>query len=457
MTNAPPSAAPRECIAAPAVTCPLTSFQRAMLTWERLHPYNAVHALCLRATPDIDRLAAAIRAVGTRVGIGELEVAPDERSLRYAPLRAVNVASGVELAAAAEAGLNAAFDTRPGSPFLWSVAGAADGAAHWLVLAYRHVAADAHAIQAFLAAVVNEYLALAAPPAPLTIEAPPAALALDPPLGAARLAAGLWRTLRVFRRMKRAHKMPDERDQGDATGVVLRRASAGLIDRLRARCRAAPAGLNDVLLAAFGAAIAARTPDRHTSRRRRKIALGSVMNLRRAAAAELSDYFGVCLGDMLVLLDEPDAGMDVLVPAVARQTRARKAQARAGVAASSTFFVRRVWPLFFIPHTRRSYRKLLPFCGGVSTFVAAPQRFGPAEAYIQRYVRACPCGPATPLLLGPTVWGDQLELSLVHRHSCMRADAAAALLADVEARLEQWSGGAAAVVSPPGGSALQQS
>lgn len=450
MTRVASFAAQRDSATAATAYCPLTAFQRAMLTWERLHPYNAVHALCLRARPDVERLAAAIRAVGTRVGIGELDVAPDERSLRYAPLRAVHVASGVELAAAAEAGLNAVFGTRPSSPFLWYVANAADGAAHWLVLAYRHVAADAHAVQAFLAAVVNEYLALAAPPTQLTIAAPQAALALDPPLNAARLATGLVRTLRVFRRMKRAHKMPDERDQGDATGVVLRPTTAGLVDRLRTRCRAEQVGLNDVLLAALGAAIAARTPDRHTSRRRRKIALGSVRNLRRGAASELSDYFGVCLSDMLVLLDEPDAGMDALVRAVARQTAERKRHQGGGVAAYSTFFVRRIWPLFFIRHTRRSYRKLLPFCGGVSTFVAAPQRFGPAAAYVERYVRACPCGPATPLLLGPTFWGDQLELSLVHRYSCMRTKAAAALLADVETRLERWS----AIAAGPGDAVL---
>lgn len=428
---------------------PLSAFQRTMLRWDRLYPYNAVHAVQMRGAAHVAALQAAVAAVCGGVGLGTLHIDRRRRRFAYAPVDVPIVvnhrtpAAGAEsLCAALCAGLQHPFPPGAHHPLHWSVLADATGAAHWIVLAYHHVVADASAVAALLVEVVNRYTGrtpLAAPPA-LGVVPPPAALALDPPLRLTRLPADIGRMLQTFRRMKFAHKMPDERIGGDRTDCVLRPAPAGLFERLAARCRARGVGFNDACFGAFASAIAERTPDRHTSRRRRKIALGGVINLRRRAPVDLSGYFGVCLGDMLVLLDDPDADVDAVIQQAAARTRAQKliAGQAAGAAALTTFFVERVWPLFLIPHNRRSYRKLLPLCGGVSPFLVDAERFGPAADSVLGYVRACPTGPAAPLLLAPTVFRGQLTFTLTHRLTCMDRAAAVSLLARTLALLVDW-------------------
>jgi hypothetical protein len=97
-------------------------------------------------------------------------------------------------------------------------------------------------------------------------------------------------------------------------------------------------------------------------------------------------------------------------------------------AAMQEFFIRQIWPILDIPNHRRSYRKLIPICGGVSTFRVERSLFGAARSRIHRYLRVCPCGPAAPLALAPTVFEGRVELSLVYRESCINAGAAQALL-----------------------------
>jgi hypothetical protein len=214
-----------------------------------------------------------------------------------------------------------------------------------------------------------------------------------------------------------------------------------LLDHLSETCRQRGVGLNDAFSAALVAALAERTTDRHTSRRRRKIALGFMLNGRRHACEDVSRYVGMCLADTILVVGNPDADLDGLIAQVAAQTRPWKAdfEGVAAVSALRVFFIRYVRRALFIPNRRRSYRRLFPMCAGVTTVAVDAGRLGSAAGRISRYIRACPPGPAAPIVLAPTILQDRLELSLVYRPSCLPPTAAEDLLESVVAKLATWA------------------
>lgn len=431
--------------AAPSVgAVPLDPFQRLMTLWETLHPYNAVHWVRLRGRCDPERLRVAVNEACRAAGIGELRLDPRGTAIEYSPVQSIPVresAAGANLDDAivqlCRAELNTPYPRAPHHPIRWTIL--SNGEEYALVAGYRHLASDAHGMARLLADVLRRCnCATEAGGARLTTRWPENA---PRPMRFERGGGilNVTRTVALYFRLRMSHKMPDERDVGDATLVVVRSAPAGLLGRLRRACEARGAGLNDVFLAALSAAIAGFTPDRRVSRHRRGIALASALSTRSLFGPAAEGVFGTMVGDMLIRLPKPDVSVGALLEQVARQTGVHKRDKKNAVSAAAArhFCIRSIWPFFGIPHERRSYRKLFPVCGGVSTFVAPAERL--SEATVGRlvsYARACPPGPAMPLVLAPTVCGDDLELSLVFREACMNAQRGREMLDAVVTHLE---------------------
>jgi hypothetical protein len=420
----------------------LSAFQRTMLLWERLHPYNAVHALRIPGPPRPRRLAAAIEAVERAAGIGALEIDPPGRACRYvsaaAPLVEARARDDVDEETPTgllAAGLNASFVGPPQTPFRWTLLEEPGGQAHWVALAYRHVAADAHGAQALLAAVLQACRGDGEAPL-LRIDAP----------GRARVSLRtrlqtLARFARTFRRLRSAHKMDEDRQGDDRTECTVRTAAPGLLPELRAANRRRGAGLNDACMAALAATIAERSPDRHTSRRRRKLALGTVVSRRPHDACGGEVWLGPALRDLVIVVDRPDAPLADVLAQISAQTRAARSLPDPGDFDPRLFLIQRAWPLLGLRHHRRTYRKVFPVCAGVTSFNVRAAWFGQAGVGVDRYVRASPPGPVVPVALAPTALGDRLELALVHRRATLTPTAAAEVLSGVHDRLALLAGG----------------
>ena len=314
---------------------------------------------------------------------------------------------------------------------------------------------DAFGIERLLAAGLRKYLKLPAAPEDLRLTSRltrldrslrPKASVLD------HLVAQIRLSFR-HREIRRAHKMPDERLGGDYTAVALRTAPVGLMERLAAGCKRRGVGVNDALMAAFTVAIAEQTPDRHTSRRRRFIAMATVVSARKHLPREQANDFGVCLSSIIAVLRRPDVPIDELVRDVARQTRVlKKKPSRATAETNLRYFgIRWLWWTAAVKHNRRSYRRVFPICGGVSTAYVDENRFSDLAPFVTRYVRACPTGPVMPLLLGPTVFGGRLELGLTYRIASRNREQAEALLDRIVSRLEVLAD-VPAGIAPPGSS-----
>lgn len=421
----------------------LTPFQQLMLQWEALHPYNAVHAAVLRGRIDAAALHESIAAVCRESGIGLMRVDRRSMGLRYdtrgAPVVGHTSALGsIEEAVRriADEQINAPFPEGPQHPIRWFTVECGPKIA--LVAAYRHVAADASGMAALMACVIGRRAGGELRSAGRMTTTPPAEIRAAHVPTSIGAVSNVARTIALYFRLRHSHKMPDEKLGGDRTTCVHRAAAPGLAERLRAACARRGVGLNDVALAALGCAIASRTTDRHVSRKRRAIALASAVSVRRRLGEAAGGYFGTLLGDMLVRLPNPDAAFEEVMRDVAHQTRTQrdadwKSAMRA--AAARVFCVRTIWPLFRVPNDRRSYRKLFPVCGGVSTFAVTGERMRDMVGEVESYIRYCPPGPAMPLVLAPTVMGDRMEISLVFREACMEEGAGADLLKEVVDRL----------------------
>lgn len=438
----------------------LNQMQQSMLMWEEIHPYNAAHVVRLSGPSDPARLRDAIERTVRAAGIGELAVNPETQTFHYLPLQHLQLetlppADRAEevLACLLNRQMNAPFPEEPCHPIRWFAFDEAAGDGHYVGLAYRHLASDARGIECLLSCVLQSYVG-GSTVEPARIPRPDPSIAESAAQRPRRPGAGLKQIaqgLAAYFRFRHVHKMPDEAALGDETALVQQSLPEGVFGRLSAACRDRGAGINDAFLAALASALAARTPHRRKRRRRHGIALGTIASTRNLIPADVSRYFGICLSDVVVMLDQPDIPASDLLAQVAEQMRHTKADLRpdSGISGLQRFFVRSIWPILDIPHHRRSYRKLLPICAGVSTFVVNAGRFGSAAPRIGRYLRACPPGPALPLVLAPTIFAGQVELTLVYRTSCLRAAEAEDLLRGICDCLQKLLPGDAAPVGRP--------
>lgn len=428
----------------------LNFFQQSMLRWDGLHPYNAVHAVRVAGPANVDSLRVVVWEVSKKAELGELSLSYFRTAYEYRPLQVVHVqevspgrSGETRLAEVITEEINTPFYGDVHHPIRWTVFNEAGGDAHYVVLCYHHAISDAFGIERLLAQVLRRYLDLPAGSdnPKWTTRLTRLDRSLRPRAGAINHIIGQIRLSIRHREMRRVHKMPDERLGGDYTAVAVRTAPENLMARLAAGCERRGVGVNDALIAAFASAIAEQTPDRHTSRRRKHLAMATVVSARRNLPREQADDFGVCLSSIMAVLRRPDAPIAELVLDVARQTRVLKTKPTRAAAETNLryFAIRWMWWLAAVKHNRRSYRRVFPICGGVSTVYVDENRFADLAPRVTRYVRACPTGPVMPLLLGPTIYNGRLELGLTYRIASRTRSQAEAMLDGIVSRLEELS------------------
>ena len=131
----------------------LNRFQRAMLDWNELHPYNAVHVVRVPAALDLPRLREAIQETLAGLGLTNLAVDRDGGAFQYGGGPVVSEITLIEdgspagssLATEIERQLNAPFPRSESfDPFRFFVV--PGPASFSLGLAYFHPVADAEAI-----------------------------------------------------------------------------------------------------------------------------------------------------------------------------------------------------------------------------------------------------------------------------------------------------------------------
>jgi hypothetical protein len=399
----------------------LNAFQKVMLQWSGLHPYNAIHVYEIAGPLRGEDLTESVDATLQFHGLGAAYLSADGQSFRHA---AGNQAE-VEVVACGDnpeddlneycrRALNRPFERPTSHPFRF--AGIASGPqSHYVILAYDHWVADSHAARLILQSVLSDYLPLKFSEKQRPVDLYPGTYrqVFRRRLRPLQLALSAFRTIRQWNRNRSAWRVACWSNTQWDIDYRCYATLPGTVARLREFARASGGTVNDVLLAAFGRALAEVLPSRG---RHRGLALGSIVDTRGIADDDLSHSMGAFLGYYLVRND-PDVtiGLAEATRQVAARTRPIKARHRYLDSLINMQLINTVWPWFSARTQCHFMRKSLPMSGGMSNVVVRDAWMNENRNVILDYHRGVSTGPSMPIVLSPTTFGDDLNVGVSYR------------------------------------------
>lgn len=414
----------------------LNLFQAAMLRWRELSPYNAVHAAELAGPLDAPRLRAAVAAYLTGAGLAGFTLDARQRRYEYAggaASPAVPVLAGgsdplavlademqrqIELPFPAEG----RFD-----PLRFFAVDA--GATFHLGVAYDHFIAGGDSLVALLKGIASRYEGEALPDSRPEVHPPAYGRLFARNAGWAYV--GVHWIPAVLVRMARAFRPRYAWGDDQHNAYTWFELTAHEHAALGRSARAWRVTRNDLLLALLLQALAPLTPDRLTARRRREIAVASVVNLRHHFDGTPASTFGQFLSSFFVSDPvTPGASLESLARAVHAQSQRVK---RLRLYLQTLHFLAwggLAWRYCTPAQRRRMDAKAHPVWGGVSMLaVDALWRDAPGHARALRYQRAISTGPSTPVVLAPAGVGHGLVVGVSYRTAALRAEDTAKMIA----------------------------
>jgi hypothetical protein len=419
----------------------LNLFQAAMLEWRDHHPYNAVHAARLARPYGREALAAAIERELTAAGLVGLAI--DRARGRYvwrgtpSPVALETIAPDGDwvqsLGAAFERHLNAPFP-RDGAIEPFRFFALEDGDGFFLGLAYDHFIAGGDSIVVLLEAIAARYVGA-------RTKTP--ALRLYPPTHARLFARHPWQFLRGLARFPalaascRRTIRPRYRDIADGYNAF-QFFPVEHDDYLALRQAAKRWGvtLNDALMALLLAVQDDAMPGRDRKKRRRELAVASIVNLRNAHGDDAHRTFGQYLGSFRVSHAMP-AGV-ALADVAADVHRASTRLKREKLYLATLFAMavdRQIGRLQNARQRMDIYAKNYPVGAGVSSFdVDALWRDAASKPAL--YVRGVPTGPLSPIVAAVTTCGERMCIGLSFRTTAVSRDDAAAIGRSIVTRIK---------------------
>ncbi len=389
----------------------LNIFQRSMLHWNDLHPYNAVHAARLSGAPDLERLRNAIYATLKNRGLTGFTLDADNGKFSYdggdATCEIKILPTNENLTAEIARQLNTSFPARGSfSPFRFFVATENDS--FQLGLVYFHAVADGESIIRLMKDFADTY-------------------ENNPPVTRLNLYpehAGLWRQPRLvvkklfsmppfIRDMKRSYHVPCHDAQDGANGVALFSLPSEQLRAVVATAKDWGVTVNDVFLALLFQGLAPLVAPYRAHRKRTKISVGCIVNTRSDLGADSRKQFGLFLGSF-VTTQALSEGIKLreLAGDIHQQTERVKRNKLYLAAPLELRLARFVLSFFSTARRKKLYLKNYPLWGGITNMILNPLWPSPPD-----YFRAVSTGPVTPLVLSVTTVGDHANIGLTYRTS----------------------------------------
>jgi hypothetical protein len=406
----------------------LNMFQAAMLRWRSLHPYHAVHVAHVGAALDAGRLRAAIATHLEAAGLTGLVIDSAHARYEYRGGPATFTLDLLDPGADAEAALCREIERQLNLPF------AADGAiapfrffampeagGFRFGLAYDHFVAGGDSIVALMQDLLARCRGHAPPHPPPELYPPTFARLI------ARHAAAFVRGLGALPAQiasSRRGARPKYLDTADGSnGFTHVRLTPIETSALLERAKAWGVTFNDLMLAVLLAVIAPAVRGQRGSRRRREVAVASIVNLRGALGLDARAAFGQFLSSMRVSHPVP-AG--ITLEQIARDVHRESQRFKQRHLQLQTLLAVRVSGLVwrFMDDARRRYfhTKAFPVWGGVTTLNVNALWEPRGDAGPPDYLRAVPTGPVAPLVLAATTAGDIVHLGFSYRRSAWWPD-----------------------------------
>jgi len=401
----------------------LNLFQRMMLRWRDMHPYNAVHVVVVPRPfgemPVAERIGRVLEAHGLtglvldrRRRRFEYEGGPAEVTLEVLP-------GGVDplgvVCREIERQLNQPFPHSPrGNPFrFFAVTG--EHSIH-LGLAYDHFIASGESIALLLNAIAEACAGTASlDAAPNLYPGTYRGLFLRHPLVLAR---GLFTLPRLVATSRRSLRPRYARAEGAHNGFAYLRLDPDESATLRRTAKAWGVTVADLFLAATLLALSPLAAQRHRERRRRQLAVASIVNARDDFGAEPQRVFGQFLASFSVAHPLPEG---ISLRELAQDVHNWTARIKRDKLYLQTIIALGVsdlmWP--FLSRARREgfYAKYHPVWGGVTPLNvdALWGKSGRNHVRSWEYFRAVSTGPLSPLVLAVTTAQDTMHVGVSYR------------------------------------------
>jgi len=414
-------------------------FQRMMLRWRELHPYNPVHVVRVPVALDAERLRAGIAEHLESLGLTGLAL--DRAHWRYrfeggpAAVELSVLAGGANASALLARTIEREFN-RPFSqaareqPFRFIAID--EGAAFQLLLVYDHYVASGDSIARLLTHLACELARPGAAPAPLALGGRSASYRgtlLRHPGWALRSLLGVPRMVADARRAWRVPYTHIEDGTNAYLGVPV---DAARTAALRAAAKAWGVTFNDLLLACLLQALSPLAARRRGAARRNQLAVASILNMRRDQRPEARAAVSPFLAAFRVSHTVPEGiGLQQLAQDIQRQTSNIKRNHLYLQSLLALGLSALLWPLLTPLQRFGFYPKHFAVWAGI-TSLDLNLLWGQADRADTAgldYLRAVPTGPLCPLVLAVTSVHDQLHLGFAFRTSAFSREAVDALAA----------------------------
>jgi NRPS condensation-like uncharacterized protein len=401
----------------------MNSMQKSMLQWNRMHPYSAVHVLQIQGPLDTARLQDCIDNTLAMRGLTWLRLDAERFVFEYenggAPcdIRTIvgDDGSWAALMVEIERQLNLPFkDAQPFNPFRFLVVPAGDS--FFLGMVYFHPAADAESVVWLLRDIVAGYLKNDAPPVDDGFQRYPDYRTHLLRRHSKVVARKVLNLPAQVTNLRRSHRAPCRDANNMANGFICFSLQAEDLRSLTTAAKSWRVTVNDLLMAMLMKALSPFSSERAQARKRRKISLGCIVNLRKDLGVDSRGVFGVFLGSFLVTHDVP-AGITLrkLAMEIARQTEPIKRH-KLYLAASLELEFSRFMLKFFSPvRQKKFYTKHYPLWGGITNLNLNSVWDPIDQSAPLDYFRGVSTGPVTPLVLSVTTIGERMNLGVSYR------------------------------------------
>lgn len=427
----------------------LNAFQRLMLRWSELYPYNATHTYKIAGPLRREPLLAAIRDTYEFSGLGCVELTADGRGFQHSfdALPSVEVVDGGEraderLAAQLTDELNRPFERPRCKPLRFSVIDAGD--AHYLSVAYDHWIADSVTARLILGHVIGRYCGLNIPDneTPLAFYPGTYRDAFASRLRGTGLAAATLRSLRNWAQQRLAGWPTDISSQPMDVRYEIHRLRPGTVERLRAFAHACGVKVHDVILAALARAMAAASSEYFPRSPRRGLGLGTIVDTRPGADADLGQSLGMFLAYYLVhCRPDRNASLADLARQMAAMTGRAKSRSRYVDSLASMKLCSAIWRFLPSWYKPRFAQDIQPLDAGVSNVVVRDTWIDRCAAgQVLEYMRGASTGPMLPLVLSPTTLGDQMNLGVTYRVAAFSPESISRILGRFVEQIENPDG-----------------
>jgi NRPS condensation-like uncharacterized protein len=406
----------------------LNAFQRVMLQWSELHPYNAAHTYRISGPLDLQALQRAVRDALDHNNLGVVEIDPEYRWYRHELDDSTNLPE-IELAAGEESPedrlnahitrqLNQPFERPRCRPFRFGVVDAGPDS-HFVTLTYDHWAADSIGARLVMRHVLGRYLNLDIPENEETLDLYPGTYrdVFASQLQGHRLAWPMLRSIRSWLDRRSTWRVAYASVRQMEVGYDLYGVRPGAVDRVRRFARENEISVNDVFLAALCRALAPFLPKRAAKGKSHDMTLGTIVDTRGDSSEDLSRSLGTFLGYYIVrAAGNGKIGLKELAQRIAVATRIKKAQRSYLDSAINFRVASAIWPRLK-PESRLHFaRRALPLTAGISnvhlrgTWIEQQD-----EGRILDFSRAVSNGPTLPLVLSPTTIRGQMNIAVSYR------------------------------------------